>query len=167
MQLHKYTNNITNTHKHKHRRISIYFAGEKWSEAKSDEYNVPRMDACSISSLYCYCNSLPQVVHRKSGVCKAAAKILDEAVYLRANHSQHLNGYSNKIMTFHTNTLPPFHGTMDAPSGLLPSDLYSPVCSKWHGIFAVPRALLMMTALLCSSSSCRVDIAWLSALLKT
>ena len=35
-------------------------------------------------------------------------------------------------VTSHTNTLPLLHGIMDTPSGLLPSDFYSLVGSKWR-----------------------------------
>jgi len=45
---HKYTNNNkANAHvyRHGHRLVDIYSAGEKGSEAKSEEYEVPRMAA--------------------------------------------------------------------------------------------------------------------------
>ena len=47
-------------------------------------------------------------------------------------------------VTSQTSVFPPFHGTMDAPSGRLPSDRERPRGSYWLGILAASRDLLIM-----------------------
>ena len=45
----------------------------------------------------------------------------------------------------HTRSFPSFQGTIEIPSGLLPSDLATPEGSKRAGIFAADSALWMMS----------------------
>ena len=47
-------------------------------------------------------------------------------------------------VTSETSVFPPFHGTMEAPSGRLPSDRERPRGSHWLGILAASRDLLIM-----------------------
>ena len=68
----------------------------------------------------------------------APASLLARSLYEGTRVSGHVAS--------HTNTLPPFHGTMDAPPGLLPSVLYRPVGSSGsRSMLYVRRALLMIS----------------------
>ena len=48
-------------------------------------------------------------------------------------------------VTSHTSALSTFQGTIEAPSGLLPSEWKRPDGSRWHGIFVDSRDCLTMS----------------------
>lgn len=48
-------------------------------------------------------------------------------------------------MASQTRTFPHFHGSIESPSGLFPSDQKRPVGSRWLGILADSNACLMMS----------------------
>ena len=72
---------------------------------------------------------------RSASSAIAPASLVASVMWDGANVSGHVAS--------HTRTRPPFHGTIVAPSGRLPSDREMPVGSKCAGIFIAANDLLI------------------------